>query len=162
MRFRPRRRAVRNGVITGLLITLLGIIGDALAVSASLQAARPPQLGPLWGMLFGASLLLFAGAGYATTRRAGTLMMGGLTGALAGFIGGIGYAVTWALAVFAPLALPAHLDLLMATAGVSALYGLFFLAPVGTALGAPLGMLGARVAVACRRQRAPTSADHDV
>ena len=149
MRFRPRARAVRNGIVTGLLITMLGVVSDARAVSAGLQAGSSLSL---WGTLFGAGLLLFAGAGYATTRRAGTHMMGGLTGSLAGFIGGIGFAVTWALSV--ALANHAQIGSLLVTAGVSVLYGVFFLAPVGTALGALLGILGARIGIACRQARA--------
>ncbi|MGZ3674738.1 MAG: hypothetical protein ACXVCO_10555 [Ktedonobacterales bacterium] len=155
MRFRPRARAVRNGIVTGLLITLLGAIRDALAVSVGFQAGRPPQPVPLWGTHFGVCILLFAGAGYATTRRAGTVMMGGLAGALAGFIGGIGFAVTWAVLLFAPLALlHAQLGSLLATVAFGALYGLFFFAPVGTGLGVLLGVLGARAGIACRRESA--------
>lgn len=147
MRFRPQARALRNGIVTGLLITLLGSVSDARAVSAGLQAGSSWQL---WGMLFVFGLLLLAGAGYATTRRAGTLMMGGLTGSIAGFIGGIGFAVTWTLSV----ALAAHTQIgsLLIAAGVSALYGVFFFAPVGTGLGALLGVLGARVGIACSRE----------
>jgi hypothetical protein len=149
MRFRPRARAVRNGIVTGVLITILGVVNDARAVIAGLQAGSSWRL---WGTLFGAGLLLLAGAGYATTRRAGTLMMGGLAGSLAGFIGGIGFAVTWALSV--ALANHAHMGSLLVTAGVSALYGVFFLAPIGTGLGALLGVLGACVGIACRRASA--------
>lgn len=152
MRFRPRARAVRNGIVTGLLITMLGAINDAVAVSASFQAGSS---WPLWGTLFGVGLLLFAGAGYVTTRRAGTVMIGGLAGSLAGFIGGIGFAVTWAVLLFAPLALRSvRVGSLLATAAFGALYGLFFFAPVGTGLGALLGVLGARVGTRCRRERA--------
>lgn len=149
MRFRPRGRAVRNGIVTGLLITLLGAVGDARAVSAGLQAGSS---WPLWGTLVGVSIFLFAGAGYVTTRRAGPLMIGGLMGSLAGFIGGIGFTVTWAL--FSPLALRAQWGSLLITAGISALYGVFFVAPVGTGLGALLGILGARVGIACRQASA--------
>ncbi|HEX8036084.1 MAG TPA: hypothetical protein VF510_19660 [Ktedonobacterales bacterium] len=149
MRFRPRARAVRNGIVTGLLITMLGAVNDARAASAGPQAGSSWLL---WGGLFGFDLLLFAGAGYATTRRAGTLMMGGLTGSLAGFIGGIGFAVTSAL--FVALAVHAQMNSLLVTAGVSALYGVFFVAPVGTGLGALLGMLGACVGITYRRASA--------
>lgn len=149
MRFRPRARAVRNGIVTGVLIIMLGAVNDAWAMSAGPQAGSS---WPLWSMLFGVSLLLFAGAGYATTRRAGTLMMGGLAGSLAGFIEGIGFAVTWALSV--ALAAHAQVGSLLVTAGVSALYGVFFVAPIGTGLGALLGMLGAHIAIACCRASA--------
>jgi hypothetical protein len=135
------------------MITLLGAICDAIAVSAGFQAARP-MTGLLCGTLLGVGVLHFAGAGYATTRRAGTVTMGGSAGALAGFIGGIGFAVTWSL--IAPLALRAQLGSLLVDAGWAALYGVIFLAPVGTALGALLGMLGARAGIARRRERAAT------
>lgn len=159
MRFRPRGRAVRNGIVTGLLITLLGAICDAIAVGGEFQAGGTPQSGPLWGALVGVGVLLVVGAGYATTRRAGTVMMGGLVGALAGFIGGIGIAITWSL--FWPLALRAHMDSLLVTAGIGALYGIFLLAPLGTALGALLSILGARVRIARRRESVATYVDHD-
>jgi hypothetical protein len=150
MRFRPRARAIRNGVVAGVLITALGAAGDAIAAAVHSDLS---YAGPLWSVIAAVSGVLMLGAGYITTHLAGTVTMGGLTGALAGLFGGIGFSATWAL--FGPLATGAEWDALLVNAGVGILYGLLLIVPLATISGAFLGLLGARVGIA-RRPMMPT------